>query len=119
MAQERHGTAFIVGATLGGIAGAVWGLLNARETGAQARSGLVQKFDAGADWLIVAAADLEVTARTMLAGNERASPNSAAAESGGADDHTVWDPATVEVSHEEREVLPTIEGAGGPDEVIG
>lgn len=67
MARERHDTAFVVGAALGGVAGAVWGLLNATTTGAEARRDLRRRLDTAADRLVVAAAAAEVAARTRLA----------------------------------------------------
>ena len=38
MADERHGVAFVVGATLGGVAGAVATLLNAPQAGVSTRT---------------------------------------------------------------------------------
>ena len=116
MAQQRHGTAFVVGATLGGVAGAVWGLLNATETGAAARAGLGRRLEAGADWLVVSAAELEVTTRAWFARKRFAAEEPVLPP----DDHHVWDPATAAAAAEDAAgVLPVVEGAGGPDEVVG
>jgi hypothetical protein len=116
MARDRHGTAFVVGATLGGVAGAVWGLLNATETGVQARAGLGRRVEAGADWLVVAAAELEVTARAWLARVEVAPPGPPGPELALPDGHEVWDPAA---GDPDPALLPVVEGAGGPDETVG
>ena len=117
--RERHETAFVVGATLGGVAGAVWGLLNATETGGQARAALSRRLDAGADWLVVAAADLEVTARQWLAREELASVGDEVEEFAVPDHRAVGDPAMAEDDGADGSVVPEVEGAGGPDEVIG
>ncbi|HYO29148.1 MAG TPA: hypothetical protein VER37_01090 [Thermomicrobiales bacterium] len=116
MAQERdrHGTAFVVGAALGGVVGAVWGLLNAAETGEQARAGLGRRLDAGADRLVLAAADFEVTARQWLARRDLAPRGGEAPEFALPDNHEAADPPVAVGG-----VLPEVEGGGGPDEVIG
>ena len=44
MARERHPVAFIVGAAIGGAAGAVYGLLNAPRPGAQTRADLTERW---------------------------------------------------------------------------
>ena len=67
MAKERHETAFVVGGLLGGVAGAVWGLLNAPAATGPGPGGLGSVFERVADRLIVAAADVEVMARSRLA----------------------------------------------------
>jgi hypothetical protein len=66
MANDRHETALIVGAVLGGAAGAVWGLLNAPATTGPEPSGFGAVFERIADRAIVAAADLEVMARSWF-----------------------------------------------------
>ncbi|MCC6314921.1 MAG: hypothetical protein IT337_13005 [Thermomicrobiales bacterium] len=66
MARERHETAFVVGAIAGGVAGAVWGLLNASVPGREARSELALQMERAADQLVIAAADFEVAARQWL-----------------------------------------------------
>ncbi len=120
--RERHGTAFVVGATLGGVVGAVWGLLNATETGEQARAALGGRLEAGADWLVVAGAELEVTARQWLAREELAASGGEARELAVADGHAVRAPAPVPalaIVHDGADsVFPEVAG-GGPDEVIG
>ena len=118
MAQGRHGTAFVVGATLGGVAGAVWGLLKATETGEQARAAFGRRVEAGADWLVVAAAELEVTARAWLARAEVAPSGASVPDLALPDGHEVWDPATA-AGTPDPALLAEIEGAGGPDETFG
>lgn len=115
MAREphRHGTAFVVGATLGGVAGAVWGLLNATETGDQARAALGRRLEAGADRLVVAAADLEVSARQWLARGELSAPAGVAYAMREAAAEPAGGVAAVEPA------LPEVEGAGAPDETVG
>ena len=117
--RDRHGAAFVVGATLGGVVGAVWGLLNAAEGGREARAALGRRIDAAADRLVVAAADLEVTARRWLARAELASPGREAPVLAVPDGHAVWDPATAGDDDGGDPLLAAVEGAGGPDEVIG
>ncbi len=70
MANDRHETAFIVGALVGGAAGAVWGMLNAPATAGPEPAGFGRVFEKIADRAIVAAADLEVLARSWFAADD-------------------------------------------------
>jgi hypothetical protein len=65
--RQDHGGAFVTGAVCGGVAGAVWGLLNATETGVEARDALGRAAYGALDRLVVAAADAEVALREWLA----------------------------------------------------
>lgn len=76
-ARERHGAAFVTGAMLGGIAGAVWGLLNTATTGAEARVALGQGAQEALDRLVLAAADAEVTVREWFTRDDGVSSNPA------------------------------------------
>jgi len=44
MAKERHPIAFVVGAALGGAAGAIYGLMNAPRPGADTRADLTERW---------------------------------------------------------------------------
>jgi hypothetical protein len=66
MAKERHESAFIFGALAGGVAGAVWGLLNAPAATGPQPGGFGPVLERAADRLIVAAADFEIMARAWL-----------------------------------------------------
>ncbi len=66
-ANDRHTTAFWVGAILGGAAGVAWGLLNAPGPQRREEVSIGRIAERAADWMVVAAADAEVAAREFLA----------------------------------------------------
>jgi hypothetical protein len=102
VARERHETAFVVGAIAGGVAGAVWGLLNASVPGREARSELALQVERAADQLVIAAADFEVVARQWL-GLDPA-PDAAALAA-------AWPPAFEPPPAADRTVTVTVAGA--------
>ncbi len=73
MTTERHETAFLVGAVLGGIAGATYGLLNAPQSGAQTRAGLVAQWNAAVERVAQAVAGVEASLREVVGDDEAAS----------------------------------------------
>ncbi len=95
-ARERHGAAFVTGAMLGGVAGAVWGLLNATTTGAEARVALGQAAEETLDRLLQAAADAEVSVREWLARDHRHEPDPAV--------RPAW-PATIDADPDAADTL--------------
>ena len=78
MARETHGTAFAIGAALGGAAGALWGLLNAPRPTSPNGSGFADVLERAADRLVVSAADAEISARTWLARRDLQTPAASA-----------------------------------------
>ena len=58
MADERHDVAFVVGALLGGVAGAVYTLFNAPQAGADTRAQLAEQFGAATSRVDAAATRL-------------------------------------------------------------
>lgn len=98
MARETHGTAFAIGAALGGAAGALWGLLNAPRPTGPSGSGFADVLERAADRLVVSAADAEITARTWLARRELETPApSASWQSRPADELWAEAPSQVDV----------------------
>ena len=68
VADERHDAAFVVGAVLGGVAGAAYTLLNAPQSGGETRAELAARWSGLADRLAAEAADLDGAIRRLTAG---------------------------------------------------
>ena len=67
VADERHDAAFVVGAILGGVAGATYTLFNAPQAGAQTRAQLAERRDAVAERLAAAIAEVDGRVRRLVA----------------------------------------------------
>lgn len=67
MADERHDAAFIVGAVVGGVAGAAFALFRAPQAGAQTRAQLAERRDAVSNRLAAGIAALDERARRLVA----------------------------------------------------
>ena len=67
VADERHDVAFVVGAILGGVAGATYTLFNAPQAGAQTRAQLAERRDAIAERLATAIAEVDGRVRRLVA----------------------------------------------------
>ncbi len=67
MAKERHTVAFVVGAALGGAAGAVYGLLNAPRPGAETRADLTERWHDVEERTAQEIANLETDVRDRFA----------------------------------------------------
>ncbi len=94
--RERHGAAFVTGAMLGGVAGAVWGLLNATETGADARAALGRATEDAVERLLHSAADAEIAAREWLSRDHGHDPAASA--------RPAW-PATIDADEDAAETV--------------
>ena len=67
MANQRHGAAFIVGAVLGGVAGAMVTLLNAPQAGARTRSQVATRVAAVVDGITAKSTAIGADARRLSA----------------------------------------------------
>ena len=67
MADERHDAAFIVGAILGGLAGAVGTLFWAPQSGAETRTQLAERWNAAAERAAQGVATVDTRARDLAA----------------------------------------------------
>ncbi len=76
MAKERHTVAFVVGAALGGAAGAVYWLLNAPRPGAETRADLTERWHDVEERTAQQIADSESEARERF-GADSPSPGAA------------------------------------------
>ena len=67
MAKERHTVAFVSGAALGGVIGAVYGLMNAPRPGAQTRVDLTERWHDVSERTAQEIAHLETEVRDRVA----------------------------------------------------
>jgi len=74
VAAERHDAAFIVGAVLGGLAGAAGALFWAPQAGAQTRAQLGERWRDSTERLTQGIAGLETRARALLGQEDEAGP---------------------------------------------
>ena len=74
MAAERHDAAFIVGAVVGGLAGAAGALWLAPQAGVQTRGQLAEQWQGVSARVSQGVADLETRARALLGRDEGAVP---------------------------------------------
>jgi gas vesicle protein len=72
MARERHTVAFVLGAALGGAAGAVFGLMNAPRPGADTRADLTERWHDVEERAAQEIANLETEVRDRVAPEEPA-----------------------------------------------
>ena len=79
MAGERHDAAFIVGAVLGGLAGAGGPLFWAPQSGAQTRAQLTERWHDANERLVQGIAALDARARDLLGQDDGPAPPGAVA----------------------------------------
>ena len=70
MADERHDAAFVVGAVVGGVAGAVYALFNAPQAGERTRAELVARWNDAAERLAQGVAALDEGVRQLLGADD-------------------------------------------------
>jgi hypothetical protein len=70
VADERHDAAFVVGAVVGGVAGAVYALFNAPQAGARTRADLVARWSDAAERLAQGVAALDEGVRQLLGADD-------------------------------------------------
>jgi gas vesicle protein len=67
MAKERHTVAFVIGAALGGVIGAIYGLMNAPRPGAETRVDLTERWHDVSERTAQEIANLETEVRDRVA----------------------------------------------------
>ena len=72
MAKERHTVAYVLGAALGGAAGAIFGLMNAPRPGAQMRADLTERWHDVEERAAQEIANLEMEVRDRVVPEEPA-----------------------------------------------
>ena len=109
MTDERHDTAFVVGAVLGGLLGGAYTLFTAPQSGAQTRSELVARWNALTGGVASKAATLDGEVRQLVSSAEAAvSPLAERLHRDRADTAVAAEAVEVEVATAETEPVFTL-----------
>ena len=116
MAHERHDVAFVVGALLGGVAGATYTLFNAPQAGAQTRAQLAEQVTALTGQLSTATAKLGEQGERL---GQRATATVTTLTERVTGDGPVVDPATARAAEAKTEPVILLPDPLEPAPVVG